>query len=317
MLNKIKKEIDKARNIILSAHIFADGDAIGSLMALKYLIEKYDNSKKVEIVLQDDIPKFCNNFPETKCIKSENPFDEIDLVIQLDTANIERAALDNNIYNLAKQTINIDHHVSNIKYLNINYIEDVSSTAEIIYDFAKILNVEIDEQIAKYIYLGIINDTGNFRHSNVTEKTFLIAANLRKLGINITEINSGLFYKSLSKSRIFGDVLLNFKYYAKYKFAYYYLSKEKMLELNVDKFDADGISELLLSIENVDVALYNRYEDAKYIKGSFRSKKINVNKIASNFNGGGHILAAGFKTELSEKEILDKVLKELGENKND
>lgn len=311
MLNSIKNEIDKYNNIILSAHVFPDGDAIGSLIALKLILEKYAPNKKISIILQDEKPYFSKYFKETDCIKNNFEENEIELVIQLDTANIDRAAIDKNIYKLAKKTINIDHHISNDKYLDINYVKDVSSTAEIVYEILEFLNVPLDENIAKYIYLGIINDTGNFRHNNVSEKTFLIASKLIKEKINISEISRALFSKSVNKAKIFGEVLLNFKYIEEYNFAYYYLNQEKMKELKITKFDADGISELLLSIEDVKIALYLREENDGNIKGSFRSINRDVNKIAALLNGGGHTLAAGFKSKKEEKEIFDIVINSL------
>ncbi|CAM3059706.1 bifunctional oligoribonuclease/PAP phosphatase NrnA [Streptobacillus felis] len=309
-LINIKNEIDKYNNIVLSAHVNPDGDAFGALFAFKFMIEKYNSNKKVDIVMQFEIPKFMKKFDESKLIK-DNYSDDVELVIMLDTANIDRAAIDNRIFEIAKQTINIDHHVSNTKYLNINYVEDISSASELLYKFLDIFNIELDEQIAKFMYLGIINDTGNFRHSNVKESTFNVAANLVKVGVDIRKINNILFSKSREKVKVFGKALIEYKYLEDINFAYLYISQNDMKELGVTEEDTDGISELLLSIEDVDVSLFVREDSEKMLKGSFRSKNVNVNKIASNFNGGGHVLAAGFKFNGSFDEIIEKVISEL------
>lgn len=309
MLNKIKEIIDKYKKVTLSAHISPDGDALGSVIAFKYMIEKYDKNKEVEIVIQDNLPNYMKKFKEKEFIKKE--YGDIELLIMLDTANIDRAAIDKKAFEIAKDTINIDHHISNSKYLNNNYIEYISSTSELIFKFLDIFNIDLDKNIATFIYLGIINDTGNFRHSNVTDNTFLIASKLMEVGIDNRFITNALYSKSMVKSRVFGDVFLNFEYYNDIKFGFYFISKDKMNKFNIIKDDTDGISEALLSIEDVEVSLFLREEDDGSLKGSFRSKKIDVNKLASIFSGGGHILAAGFKTRVSKDEILNKIISEM------
>ncbi|QXW66129.1 bifunctional oligoribonuclease/PAP phosphatase NrnA [Streptobacillus moniliformis] len=309
-LFEIKEKIDKHDNIILSAHVNPDGDAFGALFAFKFMIEKYNKNKKVDIVIQYELPRFIYKFDESKYIK--NDIDEnVELVIMLDTANIDRAAINKEVFNLAKETINIDHHISNSKYLNINYVEDISSTCELLYKFLDVFNIELDEKIAKFMYLGIINDTGNFRHSNVTENTFDVASKLMKVGVDNREITNILFSKSREKVKVFGKTLVEYKYYEDLKFAFFYISQNDMKNMSISEEDTDGISELLLSIEDVDIALFVREDKEAKLKGSFRSKNIDVNKLASRFNGGGHVLAAGFRFSGKLEEILEIVLKEL------
>ncbi|WP_064606847.1 DHH family phosphoesterase [Streptobacillus moniliformis] len=309
-LFEIKEKIDKYDNIILSAHVNPDGDAFGALFAFKFMIEKYNKNKKVDIVIQYELPRFIYKFDESKYIK--NDIDEnVELVIMLDTANIDRTAINKEVFNLAKETINIDHHISNSKYLNINYVEDISSTCELLYKFLDVFNIELDEKIAKFMYLGIINDTGNFRHSNVTENTFDVASKLMKVGVDNREITNILFSKSREKVKVFGKTLVEYKYYEDLKFAFFYISQNDMKNMSISEEDTDGISELLLSIEDVDIALFVREDKEAKLKGSFRSKNIDVNKLASRFNGGGHVLAAGFRFSGKVEEILEIVLKEL------
>ena len=159
--------------------------------------------------------------------------------------------------------------------------------------------------------MGIINDTGNFRHDNVTEKTFEICSKLIKAGVNNHKIANILFSMSKEKSDLFGDVYENKVIDDKYGFIYYYLSEEKIKKLNVTKDDTDGIAEFLLKIEGMELSLFLREEEGKR-KGSLRcNDKYNVNEIASIFNGGGHIKAAGFKTDLTVEEIISKIYKKL------
>ncbi|WP_073507637.1 DHH family phosphoesterase [Streptobacillus notomytis] len=309
-LFEIKEKIDKYDNIILSAHVNPDGDAFGALFAFKFMIEKYNKNKKVDIVIQYELPRFIHKFDESNYIK-DNVDENVELIIMLDTANIERAAIDKEVFKLAKETINIDHHISNSKYLNINYVEDISSTCELLYKFLDVFNIELDERIARFMYLGIINDTGNFRHSNVTENTFYVSSKLMEVGIDNREITNILFSKTREKVKVFGKALVEYAYYDDVRFAFFYISQSEMKEMSVSEEDTDGISELLLSIEDVDVALFVREDKEGNLKGSFRSKNIDVNNIAAKFNGGGHILAAGFKIFGNIGNVLEVVLKEL------
>ena len=316
MLNKIKEEIDKYNNIVLSAHINPDGDAFGALFAFKFMIEKYDPSKKVDIVIQYELPKFIKKFEESKYVKSEYNDEEVELVIMLDTANMERAAINNEIFKIAKNTINIDHHVSNTKYLNINYVENISSASELLYKFLDVFDIELDSQIAKFMYLGIINDTGNFRHSNVTKETFYIASKLMEVGINNREISSILFSRSVGKAKIFGMALQEFKYIKDIELAYFILTKDEMNKLGVTDDETDGISELLAGIDDVEISIFIRQDENLNWKGSIRSKHVDVNKLASNFNGGGHKLAAGFRFNGDIQYILNKIIENLRGDKN-
>lgn len=304
MLEDIKKEIEKANNIVLVGHVNPDGDCIGATVAFKYMIEKVYKNKNVFVCINDVLPKYVDKLPYLPKIYDkidENV--EIDLLISLDVANIERVAIDEKTIRRSKKTICIDHHISNKKYFDINYVEDISSACELIYKFLDVFNIELDEKIATYMYLGIINDTGNFRHSNVTEKTFLVASEIAKTKINMNEIYRLVFSKSRKKAEVFSRSVIEGIYDSKLKFMYFYLPENSGYESD----DMDGISEYMLTIEDVEIALFLKKTDEKFVKGSFRSKGRDVNYIASHLNGGGHKLAAGFKIDKTKDEIISIV----------
>ena len=198
---------------------------------------------------------------------------------------------------MSKKSINIDHHVSNTEHADFNYVEDICSTGELLYQFLKIFDIELTKKIAEYMYLGIINDTGNFRHDNVTSHTFLVCSKLIEAGMNNHKIANIIFAVSEKQVDFIGEVYKNKKVDEKYKFVSYYLTQEKMKELG---------------IEGIEISLFVWEQEDGLLKGSFRANnKYNVNKIASIFGGGGHIKAAGFKTDLSFEEILKKTYEEL------
>ena len=324
---EIVNEIKLSKSIILTAHINPDGDALGSLLAFYFMIDdfckKNNMEKMIKIVVDDKLPKYMRHFEDTELIWSYEKFGEefkhnfqndekFDLFISLDCANEERYGKAIEIKKLSKKSINIDHHISNTEHADFNYVEDICSTGELLYQFLEILEIELREKIAKYMYLGIINDTGNFRHDNVTEHTFFVCSKLIGAGVNNHKIANIIFEVSEKKVGFIGELYKNKKIDERYKFISYYLTQEKMKELSIEKDDTDGSAEMLLKIEGMELSLFVREDVDGSLKGSFRANdKYNVNKIASIFGGGGHIKAAGFKTNLSFEEILEKTYQEL------
>lgn len=324
---EIVNEIKLSKSIILTAHINPDGDALGSLLAFYFMIDdfckKNNMEKMIKIVVDDKLPKYMRHFEDIELIWSYEKFsdefkhnfqndEKFDLFISLDCANEERYGKAIEIKKLSKKSINIDHHISNTEHADFNYVEDICSTGELLYQFLEIFEIELREKIAKYMYLGIINDTGNFRHDNVTEHTFFVCSKLIGAGVNNHKIANIIFEVSEKKVGFIGDLYKNKQINEHYKFISYYLTQEKMKELSIEKDDTDGAAEMLLKIEGMELSLFVREDVDGSLKGSFRANdKYNVNKIASIFGGGGHIKAAGFKTNLSFEEILEKTYQEL------
>lgn len=312
---EINDEIKKAKSIILTAHINPDGDAVGSGLALLLtLIDGYPN-KNIRFMLQDDIPyttKFLKFSEKIEQYRGEEVF-KVDLLIYLDSATKERTGKIFERVN-AKRTICIDHHISNPEYADINcVIRNSSSTSEIVYNFMKFHNYNFTKEIAEALYLGLVNDTGNFSHSNVNRGVFLMAADLVALGVdNNYIVNNFLNSNSYQALKIMGEALKNFKFFKEKKLSYIYIDNLTMEKYAAKKEDTEGLVEKILSYNEAEVSLFLREENDGKIKGSMRSKyDVDVNKVANIFGGGGHYKAAGFSSSLSAKDILKIVLEKL------
>lgn len=322
-LKKIADEIKAAQNIVLTIHINSDGDCIGSAIALMLILDRYNKKnfsdeiykmKTVRLVLDDKLPKFMGHFEERALVEYYPNFKmkDIDLLIAVDSANIERIGNVAELRKDSKKMINIDHHISNTKYADINYVDDVSSTAEIIYRFLDLFDVELDKEIAEFLYLGIINDTGNFTHSNVTAETFLISSELIKSGIDNSSITDILFGVTLGKARLLGEVYQNLVIDEELKFAYYYLSDKKADDLKIGRDETDGLSETLLDLVGIEASLFLKDEKNGRLKGSLRSKNAyNVNDVGMSFGGGGHKKAAGFNTDKTPEKTIEMIKEQL------
>lgn len=313
-MKEIKEKIEQSDNIIIVGHVNPDGDTVGAGLALLLGLEKKYPNKKIDFVLQDNVPqniaflKGSNKIKKTEDVADLN----YDLAIFVDSATIERvgkvAGIVGDIFK-----INIDHHISNPKYGDINVVKDISSTSEIMYSILKELDIEITLEIGEAIYLGLVNDTGNFAHSNVTDKTFLVASELMSLGVNNNKIVNDFFKtKSYERMKVLGKALSEMVFVEEKKLMHFYLSFDALRSLNAIKDDTEGIVEELINYSGSEVSLFLREEESGKIKGSLRSKhNIDVNRIAGIFNGGGHIKAAGFTTELPPEEIIKKVVESL------
>ena len=175
------------------------------------------------------------------------------------------------------------------------------------------MEIEITVEIGGESYLGLVNDKGKYERSNVTKKTFLVASEIRRRGVNNKRIVNECFKtKSYERMKVLGKALSEMVFVEEKKLMYFYLSFEALKNLNAIKDDTEGIVEELINYSGSEVSLFLREEESGKIKGSLRSKhNIDVNKIAGIFGGGGHIKAAGFTTELSSEEIIKKVVENL------
>lgn len=308
----IKNRIEESNKIVVTAHINPDGDAIGAGLALTLALKKM--GKEARFVLQDKNPSNMNylNSIELVEVYDETKTYDNDLTISVDCATFDRIGTAGELFK-DRGTINIDHHISNTLFADINYVEDISSTSEIIFSLIKFLEVEIDLDMGEALYTGLINDTGNFQHNNVTVKTFEMAAYLRGVGVDNSKIVREFFNtRTLTALRLNGLATYEMKFDEEKKLAYYFLDKETLDKYNGKKEDTEGIVEKLLSLKDAEASLFLREDKPGFIKGSMRSKHdIDVNRIAGIFGGGGHIKAAGFSSELKGEEIIEIVLKNL------
>lgn len=311
LLQKLKE----SKNIIITSHVSPDGDAIGSGLSLLLALKNEYKDKNIRFILEDPIPDNMIFLEGSNLI--EKFYDEMkeeinpDLFITVDSANFERVGK----VGLLKKSaylVNIDHHhMSNPLFGDINIVKESSSTSEIIFFLLRDeLNIKIDRETAEAIYTGIITDTGNFKYENTTKSTFYVAGELMDKDIDRVKISDAVYKnKSLGAMKALGKAFSEMKIIPEKKLVYFTLTNDFIQKEKLNKSETEGLVESLLEYKDCDVSLFMREIEGGKIKGSMRSKKyVDVNEIASMFNGGGHKRAAGFSTTLSEKEILEKIL---------
>ena len=311
ILENIKNAIAKSKTAIIATHTDPDGDAIGSVLALGLMLEKLGLS--VTFYSADDVPRLYRFLAEAERFKKEVfPKVQFDLAFVVDCSALNRVGDKIDLRKLAPVIINIDHHPDNSQFGDLNYVMKTSSVAEEIYDLFKYFGVKIDYGIAECLYTAMITDNGNFRYENTTEKTFLIAGELLKAGINTHEITTRIYdNRSLPSIKIAARVMLELKTSPDQKIAWSAVTEKMMLETGAKGEDLVGIVDRIRSIEGVEVAIFFR-EDKGKVKINFRSKeKSNVSEIARRFGGGGHAKAAGAVVAGPLDKVQEKVIAEV------
>lgn len=312
-MDKVIELIRSSNNIYIASHINPDVDSIGSTLALTMALRKMN--KNIIPISPGEIPRDYRFLPGLNLYK-EYSGDMVspDLFIALDCGDADRLASNKVLLEIAKNTINIDHHVSNTNFADVNLVEEkISSTGEIIYHLIKNLDIEIDPDIASCLYTGISTDTGSFIYDNVSAETHDVIADLIRAGIDKADINIQLYgSRSLEKTQLFINVLSTLNLYNDNKIAVVHVTQKMLEETGTILDDTEGIISFVREIEPVEVACILKESEEKKTKISMRSKKyIDVSEILKNFNGGGHIRAAGGtiyeNIQKSETIIVDKI----------
>lgn len=303
--------LSNADSIAIAGHVRPDGDCTGSCLAMyNYLQDNFNKEQKKRIdIFLEKIPDEFNFLNHVDQIKNEcNENFEYDVFVSLDCGSADRLGACGNLFDLAKETINIDHHISNTNFAKHNHvITDASSTCEVLFDlFDETL---INKEIAECLYLGIVHDTGVFKHSNTTEKTMLTAGKLIRYGAVPSKIIDETFYqKTYLQNQILGRCLLESILVLDGKIIISSISKKIMDFYNIQPSDTDGVIDQLRVTKGVEVAIFLREDAAREFKVSMRSNGIvDVSKIAVFFGGGGHVKAAGCSMKGSLHDVINNL----------
>jgi len=319
---KIERTLLKFNSFVVTTHVNPDGDAIGSQLLFARLLKKL--GKRVVMVNADSIPSNLKFLPGVKSVKILKDYklniDKFEVLVTLDVANPSRAGDMAKFISLAKYVINIDHHVSNNNFADLNWVErDASCVGEMVYRLYSQLGLELDYKDALLSYVSIATDTGYFRHNNTSASTHRIVADLLDRGVNSNAVYSELYEnKSLPKMHISAFALS--KIAKRGGMAWVSIRREDLKRSSAKSEDLEGLIDSIKTLGGIRVAIVFQELSGGMIKIGFRSKdkKADVNKIAAIFGGGGHKMASGcrVKGELSqvERDVLAEVAKYLKED---
>jgi phosphoesterase RecJ-like protein len=315
--NEITKLLEKNNSFLITSHKNIDGDAIGSELALYFILKKLN--KKPIILNQDRLPRIYNFLPDSDkvhCLEDNYiNIKNIDVGIIVDCSNFERIEETYKIFKNIKNIINIDHHNSNENYGDLNYIDSLaSSVGEIVYDLIKFINLDLlDEKISTCLYTAIITDTGSFRYSNVSSKTFSVVSDLASQGIKPNLIADNIYNRNTySGLKLLGKALLTLEVDESNYVSWLTITRDMLNNTEANDEEVEGIIDVARTLENTEVSILFRETKDNKIKVSFRSKgDFNVNKFAGKFNGGGHPNSSGCVCSGKIAEVKENILSEL------
>jgi len=314
LYEKLWGRVKKAQNILVIGHRKPDGDALGSMCAVKIWLSKL--GKNVKLACVDKASKRYNFLPFIDGIKDEITPSEHDLVIVLDCGAHYMTGFHALYPEILRDCINIDHHASNDNFGGINIVDhDSASATMILYDIFTYLNVEITPDMATCLLAGIYNDTGSFMHSNTSREVYFVAGELLRKGAQISRMIKSLFRtNSVPTLKMWGKAFER----AKVTDGNFLLSvlKEEDFGDGKDSDQVSGAIDYLNMVPGVDFAFLIK-EESGNVKGSLRTKRddLDLSEIAKLYGGGGHPKASGFVIPGKiEQNVHYKIVSEKLEN---
>ena len=317
-MNQYLQAIAEAQTIVILGHVRPDGDCVGSCTGMyNYIIDNYPG-KQVDIYLGAFDDKFLFLRGADTICHEVRPDRSYDLCLALDCASTDRFGEFSVYYETAKKKVAIDHHASNPGYGDICLVRpEASAACEAIYGILE--RDKISKYCAESLYLGIVHDTGVFKHSNTTKETMCVAGDLIALGANPQKTIDDTFYsKTHMQNQILGQALLNSHMELDGQCIVTCLRKEVFDHYHASSVDVDGVVDQIRITRGIEVAVfYYEYEPDVY-KFSLRSnEKVDVSKIALTHEGGGHIRAAGFSLAGEQSQVEADVLEQIRQALNE
>jgi phosphoesterase RecJ-like protein len=314
-LKKCAEVIRKNKSFIITAHLNPEGDALGAQIAFYNLLKKL--GKNAVILNEDAVPVEYAFIPGQELIKkfkySPRRRLSFDCFVALDSSDLKRTGDVWRINRDNKTVLNIDHHISNVRFGDVNWVEPLTSSAsEMVYKLFKYMRVPIDAQSALALYTGIMTDTGSFRYSNTTAETHKAAAELMKYRIDTVQVYKNV-YENIPEEevKLLNKILPSVKRECGGRLVWFQvphnLLKGKKIVFDLGEHILSfgramkGAEVVVLFKENLGVK--------REIRVNLRSQgKFDVNKLAQYFGGGGHKAAAGITMHGTITAVRKKVL---------
>ncbi len=311
MLDKIGKYLEGTKTVAIAGHTRPDGDCAGSCLALyNYILDNYPHVS-VDIYLEPlaEVYHVIKNADHIKTLSTDgSAMDtvEYDVFFALDSSDKERLAAAGSIFDRSKMTVCIDHHISNAGYAKENIIyPQASSACEVLSTLLDMDYVNVD--IAESLYIGLICDTGCFKHSNTSEQTMALAGKLISKGVRFSKLTDEVFYqKTYMQNLLLGRCLLGSFQMFDGRVIISVADADIMNFYQAKSSDLEGVIDQMRITKGVEVAiLLTQIEDMKY-KVSMRSNEyVDVAEVASKFGGGGHVRAAGCTIKGDKHSVIN------------
>jgi len=304
LLKKIVEKINSSKSFLITAHMNLEGDALGSELAAYILLKKL--KKRAVIYNNDPTPAIYKFLPKSGVIKNNIAEDKFDVALVLDCSDVSRAGKVKDSLSKAECIINIDHHISNTNFGDINWVEPYSgSTAQMIYLLCEKFKV-MDKNIALCLYTGIFTDTGNFTYANTDSQTHKVVASLMKYNLHPHKIYGIIHSLCVPADLNFiGRIISSLKFDSRRKVCWATITKwqDKSYDLT------EVVFSIMRLLKDPEIFLLFKMVGRHRTRVNFRSRgRIDVNRIAKFFGGGGHKNASGTTIEEPLEKAEEKVI---------
>lgn len=313
-MRQILEAIKKHDKFLITAHVNLEGDSLGSQLGMKAFLEAL--GKTAIIVDNDAVPEHYKFLPGAEAVS--NKLDEkldFDAAIVVDCPTLKRIGKVRDLIK-GKFVINVDHHISNDKFGDVNWVDpNASSAGEMVYKLYKETGLKLSKETALVLYIAILTDTGSFNYDNTSSVTHEIAGELLGYGIDPASVSESVYERrSVADIKFLSRVLSTLKVNKTGEVAYLEVTNTMLKETGSELVKSEGFVNYARSIDGVKVAIIFKEDSGNKVNVSFRSKgDVDVNRIASVFGGGGHVKASGCIVEGSLAEVERKVLGKVDE----
>jgi bifunctional oligoribonuclease and PAP phosphatase NrnA len=321
----LTSDIDRAADAIragdrflLTTHENPDGDALGSLLGMHRILEALGKDTVMFLAAKEFPLPVEYRFLPLEEVFHEPPADIADRTVMfLDCGNIDRMPADF-LQHGDNKVINIDHHHDNTRFGAVNLVDvDSSCTAEIVYDLAALLDVQLTPAIANALYVGLVTDTGKFMYENTDARSHRMAAGLIDAGVQVNEIYRRLYeHAPIEKLKLLARALEGITLRDDGRLAVTYISTEDYAVTGASEALTEGIIDHLRTVDGTVVAAVVRDQAdggraARKVSMRSTDGRVDVSAIARSQGGGGHRRAAGFGTDLEYEQIVEFLVAEI------
>lgn len=310
-LHQIAEEIRGAERFLLTTHENPDGDALGSLLATNHILGALGKDSVMFLAAKEFPLPVEYRFLPLEEVFHEPPADMADrTVIFLDCGNIDRMPVDF-LTRDGEKVLNIDHHHDNTRFGTVNLVDvEASSTAEIVYELAGVLGVDLTAEIAEALYVGLVTDTGKFMYENTDERSHRMAAALVEAGVKVNDVYRRLYeHAPVEKLKLLAVALGKIEVCQDGALAITYISAADYEATGASEELTEGVIDHVRTIDGARVAatvrdLADGSRSARKVSLRSTDGTVDVSEIARMHGGGGHRRAAGFSTNLGYAEIV-------------
>jgi phosphoesterase RecJ-like protein len=309
-LRAVAEALRSRDGFLLVTHENPDGDALGSLLALKLALDSLGKDSAMYLYGDAPLPREYAFMPLDGLLREPPPDAAQRVLVALDCANEQRLGPDPTLLEQAPLKVDIDHHHDNSRFGDINLIvSGASSTGEVLRDVLRELGVPLTPEIAEALYIALVTDTGRFQYTNTTPKALRLGAELVEAGADVHRVFQGIYESvEFAKLKLLARALERAQVYEGGRLVVSYLLRSDFTDLNAPEAYSEGIIDYLRAVEGADMAALIREpprSEGPPRRISLRASddRLDVSAIARLSGGGGHRQAAGFSSDASIEEI--------------